>query len=170
MFNEMDKTGYGELNSALKSLIKNNCFTSFTVNGTAISPVKFEDVFPIIAGGKISLSIENNGLKIETINDPVEYITQVGTNYAVYNTGKIEQWGTIVTNGNSCVTTTFPIQFTCAPANINISLTPVCRSSTYNNSSPNNCPNVKAITQTNFAALLSGASTTWNLFYFATGK
>ena len=170
MFNEMDKTGYGELNSALKSLIKNNCFTSFTVNGTAIYPTKFEDALPIIAGGKISLSIVNNGLKIETVNDPVEYITQVGTNYAVYNTGKIEQWGTIITNKNNWVTVAFPIRFTCDPTDINISLTPVCRSSTYNGSSPTYSPNVKAISQNNFGCLLTNASTTWNLFYFATGK
>lgn len=83
MFNEMDKTGYGELNSQLKAMIKNNCFTSFTVNGTTINPTKFEDNFPIISGGKISLSIVDNGLKIETLNDPVEYITQVGTRYII---------------------------------------------------------------------------------------
>lgn len=192
MFNEIDRIGINELNNHLQALIKRNLFSIIKISGNDIIPTKTDDILQFIAGDNIKITpdLANRALTFAITgkvlsaaqadealsvdwtnvqNKPADWITSYGDNYVVYNSGRIEQWGKIITNRNNWTYNAFPISFNDV-TEVSFMLTPVCKSDSYKSSSPTYAPNVRAISETGFYSLLTNAGSNWDMYYYAIAK
>lgn len=102
-------------------------------------------------------------------NKPVDWIVNQGTNYSIYNSGRMDQWG-MISLSKSWTYIAFPIQFINI-TNFGLSVVPVAVSASYTGGSPTYSIGVKNISKTGFYVISSTlANNTWRASFYAVAK